>query len=480
MWEFPTWHVWTSWHDQSWLFTWNLLRSTFIHCTGETICPPQGGSFSRDPKRLRCIVVPWVGTFIRSELAIHIERHQNPSYQCYLHGSGALPWGLPPWRLQHQLAVRFLHGLEILQNLKHSQWHVAGMWSLWKTPSASRRHLEFGQNCRVQPKQLFVTLIQMTMNLKKGCQSCWKCWELPPLQQLPVPDSFKRLDVWHHLRRNNGETIPQLLVREEDLFVQLQSALTRARQDRDFQQHWQHDTFQVFLAPEMFRELIRHRHLQGASWSPSESCCSRSIISFGWSSADVATGGTSCSFWLFWGRIERISSSQSCSFNCSGTSEHSDAEWKQHQFLGSASSFAHFVLWRGWWWPFKLEEVTDLVERWGWTLARWWRCMGTLGVLRSRSTRLARGLLARLVSMDIWWLGRQSVWWELARCVSQRWTSSWWPGRRSGRDPVQRGLRLSQWGEQDACRGERCSSPCPSSQRVFRTRIYDWEGHSNV
>ena len=83
-WEFPTWHVWTSWHDQSWLSTWNLLRSTFIHCTGETICPPQGGSFSRDPKRLRCIVVPWVGTFIRSELAIHIERHQKPSYQCYL------------------------------------------------------------------------------------------------------------------------------------------------------------------------------------------------------------------------------------------------------------------------------------------------------------------------------------------------------------------------------------------------------------
>ena len=53
-----------------------------------------------------------------------------------------------------------------------------------------------------------------------------------PLQQLPVPDSFKRLDVWHHLRRNNGESIPQLLVREEDLFVQLQSALMRARQDR--------------------------------------------------------------------------------------------------------------------------------------------------------------------------------------------------------------------------------------------------------
>ena len=49
-----------------------------------------------------------------------------------------------------------------------------------------------------------------------------------PLQQLPVPDLFKRLDTWHQLRRSNGESIPQFLVREEDMFVQLQSALTRA------------------------------------------------------------------------------------------------------------------------------------------------------------------------------------------------------------------------------------------------------------
>lgn len=53
-----------------------------------------------------------------------------------------------------------------------------------------------------------------------------------PLQQLPVPDSFKRLDTWHQLKRGAGESIPQLLVREEDLFVQLQAALRRARQDQ--------------------------------------------------------------------------------------------------------------------------------------------------------------------------------------------------------------------------------------------------------
>ena len=53
-----------------------------------------------------------------------------------------------------------------------------------------------------------------------------------PLQELPVPDSFRRLDSWHQLRRQPTETIAQLLVREEDLFTQLQQSLSRARTDR--------------------------------------------------------------------------------------------------------------------------------------------------------------------------------------------------------------------------------------------------------
>ena len=53
-----------------------------------------------------------------------------------------------------------------------------------------------------------------------------------PLQQLPIPDSFSRLEAWHHLRRQDRESIPELLIREEDLFTQLQQALQRARKDR--------------------------------------------------------------------------------------------------------------------------------------------------------------------------------------------------------------------------------------------------------
>ena len=73
----------------------------------------------------------------------------------------------------------------------------------------------------------------MTLECADGLSKLVEILRTSPLQQLPVPDLFKRLDTWHYLRRSTtGETIPQLLVREEDQFTQLQSALARAREDR--------------------------------------------------------------------------------------------------------------------------------------------------------------------------------------------------------------------------------------------------------
>ena len=54
-----------------------------------------------------------------------------------------------------------------------------------------------------------------------------------PLQRLPISDTFRRLDLWHQLKRGSNETIAEVLVREEDLFVQLQQSLVRARNDRN-------------------------------------------------------------------------------------------------------------------------------------------------------------------------------------------------------------------------------------------------------
>ena len=51
-----------------------------------------------------------------------------------------------------------------------------------------------------------------------------------PLQKLPIPDSFSRLEKWSSLQRRQGETVPHMLVREEELFIELQALLKRARE----------------------------------------------------------------------------------------------------------------------------------------------------------------------------------------------------------------------------------------------------------
>lgn len=53
-----------------------------------------------------------------------------------------------------------------------------------------------------------------------------------PLQSLPIPDSFTRLEKWHGLRRTDHESISEMIVREEELFTELQQSLIRARKDR--------------------------------------------------------------------------------------------------------------------------------------------------------------------------------------------------------------------------------------------------------
>ena len=50
-----------------------------------------------------------------------------------------------------------------------------------------------------------------------------------PLQRLPIPDSFQRLEKWSGLRRRRDESIPQMLVREEEIFQELISSLQRAQ-----------------------------------------------------------------------------------------------------------------------------------------------------------------------------------------------------------------------------------------------------------
>ena len=46
-----------------------------------------------------------------------------------------------------------------------------------------------------------------------------------PLQTLRIPGSFSKLECWHRLHWKENEGIPDLIVREDDLFRELQTSL---------------------------------------------------------------------------------------------------------------------------------------------------------------------------------------------------------------------------------------------------------------
>ena len=68
-----------------------------------------------------------------------------------------------------------------------------------------------------------------------------------PLQQLPVPDSYSRLERWHFLRRRDGESVGELFVGEEELWTQMHNSLKRARSDRGHRAEPTHRKFHVSL-----------------------------------------------------------------------------------------------------------------------------------------------------------------------------------------------------------------------------------------
>ena len=64
-------------------------------------------------------------------------------------------------------------------------------------------------------------------------RSCWLFCVPRPIADFADPDSFSRLEHWHVLRRKDGECFLELVVREADLFHELQLGLMRSRARTD-------------------------------------------------------------------------------------------------------------------------------------------------------------------------------------------------------------------------------------------------------
>ena len=175
-------------------------------------------------------------------------------WSCYqVHGSGAPSWGLPPWCLTKELKSR--PGQETLLSLKHSLRHAAGMQKSLKSSERQQAASRIWARLTGPARAVVRHLDPDDYEADDGLSRLVDVLRKSPLQALPIADSFKRLDAWHMLKRLPGESIPKLLVREEDMFVQLQSALTRAREDRGL------------LAPPMIQQVTG----RGPPSTPSQS-----------------------------------------------------------------------------------------------------------------------------------------------------------------------------------------------------------------
>ncbi|CAE7730452.1 unnamed protein product [Symbiodinium sp. CCMP2592] len=93
---------------------------------------------------------------------------------------------------------------------------AARVWAKLSGPAKSVvRHLDPEQYYRADGLEKLLTLLRGS-----------------PLQTLPVPDCFAKLERWNTLRRKDHETIPEFLVREDECFTELQQSLKRSRDMR--------------------------------------------------------------------------------------------------------------------------------------------------------------------------------------------------------------------------------------------------------
>ena len=108
------------------------------------------------------------------------------------------------------------------------KWHASSLKESERKLAASR----VWQRLRGAAKSVVKHLDPADYDSLTGLHRLIEVLRASPLQRLPVPDSFSRLEKWSNMKRLQNETIPQLLVREEELFTELQQGLQRARTER--------------------------------------------------------------------------------------------------------------------------------------------------------------------------------------------------------------------------------------------------------
>ena len=294
-----------------------------------------------------------------------------------------------------------------------------------------------------------------------------------PLQQLPVPDSFSRLEKWSSLRRKDNESIAELLVREEDLFTQLQLSLQRARRDRSGQGSAVALTNPgVTFDPQTPSQTGGDSPIRGAPRMQTAVDPPQGNVPAGGSSS-VVTGN----FFEDEMRGYRLLKSAHLS------------RQERQNVLTQTSNSTQFSLVRREgtqdfvrrrWWASSSSSASScprsLVE-WRWAVPRRWRAAAVEWVsMVAWAQWRSLVVMGCLLVVGAWWVGVSRLGW---RCLVCRWwwCCSSWTERCGWRDSVQGSLCSRSRSSQNHGPGSRSRETSETSPWILCPRKQFWKGY---
>ena len=113
--------------------------------------------------------------------------------------------------------VRFLPGTANWLPLRDLPWSAVGtsiLSSPRKSPWLPLAAPRVWHRLVGSAKSVVRNLDPAQYSTSNGLEKLLEVLRQSPLQRLPVPDTFQKLERWTSLHKRQGETIPQLLVRE--------------------------------------------------------------------------------------------------------------------------------------------------------------------------------------------------------------------------------------------------------------------------
>ncbi len=114
-----------------------------------------------------------------------------------------------------------------VQFVANCKWYQKGLKPVERPQAASR----IWRALQGTPKQVVQHLDPDDFDCPDFLEKLLRILKESPLQKMPLPDAFQKIDQYHHIQLEKDEMVTNLLVREQDSFQELAQALKRVREE---------------------------------------------------------------------------------------------------------------------------------------------------------------------------------------------------------------------------------------------------------